>query len=987
MRNLGKAFYENPTTQKEAVEQFRQALQLAPKSVREQLNYGLALLRAGRTAEGVAELEQVQKKDPALPHTWFNLGIVAKKAGESDRALAQFRQFVQLVPNDAVGHYNLGALLRTAGDSASAVREFETAAKLDHTLAAPHFQLFNLYRTTGRAEDAKRELAIFQGLKKQQEGAAIPEDVEWNAYAEIYDPTEPASVPTEISPRFEKGVVLGEGTKAARFTSTSLVLWSSSSVRIQPGGTILDNESVVDVSVADYNNDALPDLCVLTAAGPRIFVNSAGKLAETTLTLPKGAWKQALWIDYDHDYDLDLMLVGANPVLLRNAGAAGFEDRTSDFPFVAGEATSAAMLRIVPDTKGFDVIMAYSGRPGVLYRDQLQGHFTFEEIPLPAGARDVTVADTDNDGAFDVVFRGPDAIYAMQNAVERFQPPARISASAEPFVFADPDLSGRARALEGVAVADLNGDGREDLVRSDGKTLSTYLNRTAASGRSYLRVQLEGIRNLKLAHGAEVEVKAGRLYQKKQYAGAPLLFAAPASGTVDTVRITWPNGLIQNEVRQAPGRLHSFKEAQRLSGSCPMIWSWNGTRFEYITDVLGVAPLGAAAGDGEFFPVDHDEYIQIPGTALAEQDGRYEIRVTEELSEVAYLDGLRLLAVDRPSDAALYTGEKFKGPPFPEFRLYSIRDRVPPVTARDGKGRDVLPRVLRRDNAYPDNFGRTMSGLAELHSLELDFGSAPEQALLVLHGWVDWADGSTFLGLSQEKRGGIIPPYLQVKDQAGRWVTVIDDMGMPAGKPKSIVVDLRGKFLSDSREIRIVTNFCVYWDEIFLSPNTEKPSLPVHVAPLESATLRFRGFSTNRIHPKRTQPERFTYEGAMPVSLWNPTPGMYTRYGDVRELAASVDDKLIVMGSGDELRLSFDAGSLPPVKKGWSREFLLHVDGWAKDRDANTAHGQSTTPLPYHAMSVYPYPSSESFPSTAEHRDWQDRYLTRPALRLIRPLR
>src|SRR5687767_7130841 len=86
-RNLGKAFYENPTTQNEAVEAFRKALQLAPNSVREQLNYGLALLRAGKTAEGVAQLQSVQKRDPKLPHTWFNLGIVYKKQGEHERAV------------------------------------------------------------------------------------------------------------------------------------------------------------------------------------------------------------------------------------------------------------------------------------------------------------------------------------------------------------------------------------------------------------------------------------------------------------------------------------------------------------------------------------------------------------------------------------------------------------------------------------------------------------------------------------------------------------------------------------------------------------------------------------------------------------------------------------------------------------------------------------------------------------------------------------
>src|SRR3954451_22789378 len=107
-RNLGKAFYENPTTQKEAVEELRKALDLVPNSPRERLNHGLALLRAGRTEEGIAELGRVQKQDPAVPHTWFNLGITYKKGGDADKALAQLEGFIRLVPNEPISHYNLG---------------------------------------------------------------------------------------------------------------------------------------------------------------------------------------------------------------------------------------------------------------------------------------------------------------------------------------------------------------------------------------------------------------------------------------------------------------------------------------------------------------------------------------------------------------------------------------------------------------------------------------------------------------------------------------------------------------------------------------------------------------------------------------------------------------------------------------------------------------------------------------------------------------
>src|ERR1700676_3670501 len=140
-RNLGKAFYENPTTQKQAVEEFRLALGLAPNSVREQVNYGLALLRAGEVERGIAELEIAQRANAKIPHTWFNLGVAFRKQGKLDEALAQFLGMVRLVPDEPVTHYQIGSILKTKGDLDAAIKEFEIARRLDPRLAAPHFQL------------------------------------------------------------------------------------------------------------------------------------------------------------------------------------------------------------------------------------------------------------------------------------------------------------------------------------------------------------------------------------------------------------------------------------------------------------------------------------------------------------------------------------------------------------------------------------------------------------------------------------------------------------------------------------------------------------------------------------------------------------------------------------------------------------------------------------------------------------------------------
>jgi hypothetical protein len=466
----------------------------------------------------------------------------------------------------------------------------------------------------------------------------------------------------------------------------------------------------------------------------------------------------------------------------------------------------------------------------------------------------------------------------------------------------------------------------------------------------------------------------------------PLAFDLGDYTEADVVRITWMNGLIQNETKQAANKYYRYEEAQRLSGSCPMIWTWNGREFQFITDVLGVAPLGASDGDGSFFPVDHQEWVSIPGSALKAVDGHYDVRITEELSEVSYLDQVELYAVDHPAGTEIFTNEKFKSPPYPEFRLFGVKRRVYPKAAHDEKGRDVLERLLKTDQTYPDQFVRTVLGVGEMHTLELDFtGAAPSgHAALLLHGWVDWPDGSTFRAASQESKAGLVMPSLEMQDPTGAWQTVNADMGMPSGKPKTIAVDL--KFLSAGRKLRIVTNLCVYWDEAFLSEDAGPPLVTQTGARVESAELRFRGFSASKIDPSRKQPDTYSYGQVTAASFWNPTAGMYTRYGDVRELVTAVDDRMVIMGSGDEMALRFAAAGLPEVKAGWTRDYLLKVDGWAKDRDPNTAFGTSVEPLPFHGMSVYPYPAGEHFPDDAAHEKYRREYNTRPALRLVRAL-
>ncbi len=449
-----------------------------------------------------------------------------------------------------------------------------------------HYQLFGLYRQAGRTADAARELQTFQDLKKQQEGSPIPEDVDWCSYAEIYDPPNQLPYIAPPQPVYDDTTLGSVDWKTASLAlidstgkgQTDLLVWSSKGAALYAQGAKriadsgLDNlQGVLSIAPGDFNNDGLMDLCITTETGAAIYRNTGGKFVKTNIALPQRRFEIAVWLDYDHDNDLDLILLGDKPALMRNQGAAGFADRTADFPFVAGHPENARTHRAVPDTKAFDLLVAYAGGPAIDYRDQLGGHYN------------ATPATGD-------------------------------------FHFETKQIA-----------ADFDGDGRVDQARIAENGVVHFLHNKTASPH-WIRVQLTGVKSLKLAQGAEVEIKAGLVYRKQPYDGVPLTFDTGAEPTVDTVRITWPNGLIQNEIRQPANKTYKYEEAQRLSGSCPMIWSWNGTGFEFITDVLGVAPLGAADGDGSYFPVDHDEFVSIPGRALKAVNGYHDVRITEELN-------------------------------------------------------------------------------------------------------------------------------------------------------------------------------------------------------------------------------------------------------------------------------------------------------------------------------------------------------------------
>jgi hypothetical protein len=140
------------------------------------------------------------------------------------------------------------------------------------------------------------------------------------------------------------------------------------------------------------------------------------------------------------------------------------------------------------------------------------------------------------------------------------------------------------------------------------------------------------------------------------------------------------------------------------------------------------------------------------------------------------------------------------------------------------------------------------------------------------------------------------------------------------------------------------------------------------------ADLRERGFS-EEITPDGREPFSYDYSRVSTAQPWKVMVGRYTRVGDVRPLVTRTDDLFVVSKPGDEVALSFAA--LPPVASGRTRTFLLYVHGYSKEMNPRSALPESVEPLPFRAMSGYPYRADEHYPRTPAHRDYRARYNTR----------
>jgi len=769
----------------------------------------------------------------------------------------------------------------------------------------------------------------------------------------------------------------------------------------------------------------------------------------TGLAVP-GSSVGAIGTDYNNDRAVDIVVAGAKaPTILENPRERKFNLRQPWLVPAPPLTFGVAVLDF--DHDGWmDLAFTQAGAPAVtLWRNN---HGKFEPVPLPVTnwmhAWGVAAFDYDNDGWVDLVAVGETK--EGKGEVRLFR---NLGADGFKDVTADVGLDKiQLKDPRAIITGDYDGDGATDLLITQNHGPAVLLRNEGGNQNHWLRLSLKGLADNKSAIGTKVEVFSGGNRQKFEIAGSngylgqnstDIVVGLGDSKDADIVRMLWPTGVLEDEIQVAGDKQQNFLEIDRRGSSCPTLFVWNGERYEFVADMLGAGVVGHWVGPGQRDIPRPVEYIKINGSDVRPRTldlgkngsaevrspksdaGLLSFRFMEPLEEAVYLDQVRLLAIDHPAEVDVYPNEYFaSNPPYPPFKVVVSRDARPPAGTWDEHGHDVLPGLLA--HRYFGDFELTQFlGFAKPHSLTLDLGEAYRGGplWLLLHGEVEYFSANSMYAASQ---AGVeaISPYVEALDPKGNWKRVIDDMGFPAGGPRTMTADLSGKLPVGTRKIRITTNLQVYWDSILIDRSeqpavapasgrlsrepalslskgrsalasageTPPPSAALRAAsqppgrrryefrvtpvPLVRADLEFHGYPF-KIEGTPPGNVHYVYEKASATGPYTRPSGTYTRYGDVLPLLTATDDKLAVFGSGDEVQLDFDPANLPAIPTGWVRDYFFAANGYEKDMDFYAAEGSYVAPLPFLSMGEYPYAPKKAFPLDDAHVNYLLEYNTR----------
>ena len=1003
-------------------------------------NLGLVYKDTAEHEKAIEAFQHVTKIAPDEPDAFYFVGYLNTQLQKYDQAIAAYKSALAVFPYHASAEFGLAKAYQRKGDAESAkehLQKFQkmTAAKIGTPFGA------------GYGDQGRFSLAEYSKNSLPKAPAAIPVKftreplrVGASSGACFFDYDGDGKPDLLLVSATESGLVRllhNSGNRTLEdVTKSSGIILNGSGLGCAAGDYDNDGNTDFAVCMTDgvhlFHND-----------GGGKFTD----VTKTVGIKPEPGSTGLTFVDYDHDGDLDLYITAksdgaAHNVLWRNNGNSTFTDVskesaigvagtngsvvTSDFnndraiDFVlAGGAKGAAILlnpregefkpvdgidfakQGLPPAVGvvsfdfdkdgwMDLAFTHTGAPGISLWRNKEGK-GLERVALPdfgwkSGAG-IAAVDYDNDGWIDLVAVGEGAnggeIRLMRNLGAGNFADATKDAKLETVKLTKPIA---------IVAADVSGMGGMDLVVTQADGAPVLLKNEGAEKNGWIELDLKALNDNKSAIGTKVEVYAGELAQKFEVPGAsgylgqnalPIHVGLGGEKGADVVRLLWPTGVPQDEIKLDGRKSQQVAELDRRGSSCPILFAWNGKEYEFIADMIGPGVVGHWVAPGERDVPDPTEYLKVSGKSARPRDGLLSFRFLEPMEETVYLDQVKLLAIDHPASYDVYPNERFAAtPPFPEFGVVPTGNAHAPLGAWDDRGHDVLPLLAKRDRNYVSDFdGLPFVGFAKLHWVELDLGEwNPRLPLrLILDGYTDYFTATSMYAADQAGVK-VIPPYVEALDASGKWVRVVDDMGFPAGLARTMVADLTGRLPAGTRRIRIVNNLKIYWDAIridqtSISPGDQETSR-VTAVPLAHASLDFLGFPKEiRLTP--ASDTVYSYAHRSKTGPYARAAGNYTRYGEVKSLLDAADDRFAIFSSGEGVKLDFDARRLPALPAGWVRDYFFMADGFEKDMDFYAAHAFTVEPLPKHSMKPYPYVAGDEYPSDAPHLGYELDYNTR----------
>lgn len=752
------------------------------------------------------------------------------------------------------------------------------------------------------------------------------------------------------------------------------------------------------LATLDWNHDFRTDIVMAGPGGVRLllqdengsFADATAKASGTTpVTDPAfGVW--AADVEMDGDIDVVVGATARAPFVLRNNGDGtwrriepftgvtvirGFswadldQDADPDAMFVdaagavlvatnrqAGQFSSAAVISTMAGVVGATVgdldadgaidILALQSTGVIRKASWTNSNWNVEEVASwpgfsssQPGSAQLLVADLDNNGAVDLIASTQASSHIwlgnenLQLQLLPMPPQAQI--------FAAVDRNGDGR-LDLAAVA----RGRPQWLMGAGGSAPYHWKTIRPRGQASAgdqRINSFGV-------GGQISVRAGLTVQTQVLSGTPVHFGLGTRTGIDVARILWPNGIAQAEF--GTGVDDVIVAEQRLKGSCPWVFAWDGEHMNFVTDFLWRSPLGLRINAQDTAGVTQTEdWVRIAGDQLRPRNGAYDVRITAELWETHFFDHVSLLVVDHPADTEMFVDERFLPSRPPALAPRAMKMLGPVTDARDEQGHDVTASITARDGKYLATFARgPYQGIAQEHFVEFALGphADSERLTLVASGWIYPTDSSINVAIGQGSAPKPTGLALEAMDRHGNWRVANADLGFPAGKNKTMLVDLSA--VKDATRLRLRTNLEIYWDALIVASEVSAPLRTTRLD-VRDAELRYRGYSETT-SLRGDAPETPNYERKAGVTQrWRDLTGYHTRFGSVNALLSGVDDRYVIMNAGDEMRLQF--AEQPAPETGWRRDFVLIGDGWEKDGDYNTGFSQTVLPLPSHDQPAY----------------------------------